>query len=324
MNNLTRRTVLTGAALGALAPLAMRSPTQAAAPAAGKQVPGVYRYKIGEFEVTSFNDGFVKVPKLDAFVVNQPLETIQKAVEAAFIPKDDVRVPFNPLLVNTGKNLVLFDSGFGDSGSPTQGGLLANLAAAGVDPKSIDTVIISHFHADHISGIRAKAGAANFPNAEIMVPAGEWTFWNDAGEASKAADAWKGAFANVKRVFDPIAKDVKQFEFGKELVPGITAVDARGHSPGHAAFAISSGNASLMYIADVTNHPVLFARNPEWRLWADMIPDQALTTRRKLLDMAAAERMPITGYHYPFPAVGYIAKLGNGYDFVPANWQSAI
>ena len=168
MTQLTRRGVLTGAvAVSTIAPLAMRSTVQAAAPTAGKQVPGVYRYKIGEFEVTSFNDGFAKVPKLDAMVVNRPLAEIEKALEAAFIPKDDLRVPFNPLLVNTGKNLVLFDSGFGDNGSPTQGGLLANLAAAGVDPKSIDTVIISHFHPDHISGLRAKSGAANFPNAEI-------------------------------------------------------------------------------------------------------------------------------------------------------------
>ena len=236
MTELTRRSVLGGAlAVGTVAPLALRSTAQAAAPAAGKQVPGVYRYKIGEFEVTSFNDGFVKVPKLDAFVVNQPLAEIEKAVEAAFIPKDDMRVPFNPLLVNTGKNLVLFDTGFGDNGSPTQGGLLANLAAAGVDPKSI-----SHFHPDHISGLRAKSGAANFPNAEIMVPAGEWKYWNDSGEIDKTLPAWKGAFANVKRVFDPIAKDVKQFEFGKELLPGITSVDARGHSPGHAAFVIAS------------------------------------------------------------------------------------
>ena len=326
MTRLTRRTVLSAAAAGAagaLAPLAA-TPSRAAAPAAGKQMPGVYRYKVGDFEVTAFNDGVVKVPKLEALVVNKPLEEIQKAVEAAFIPKDDMRIPFNPLLVNTGKNLVLFDTGFGDSGAPTQGALLANLAAAGVDPKSIDTIIISHFHADHISGIRAKGGAANFPNAEIMVPAGEWIYWNDAGEGSRAPDVWKGAFANVKRVFDPIAKDVKRFEFGRELVPGITSVDARGHSPGHAAFVIASGNAKLMYIADVTNHPALFARNPEFRLWADMIPDQALETRRKLFDMLAAERMAMAGYHYPFPAVGYIAKAGGGYDFVPANWQPVL
>ena len=324
MIELNRRHMLAGAvAAGALAPFGSRG-AQAASPPAGKQVPGVYRYKLGDFEVTAFNDGFVKVPKLEAFVVNQPLAEIEKAVEAAYIPKDNMLVPFNPLLVNTGKNLVLFDAGFSDNGSPIQGQLLANLAAAGVDPKAIDTVIISHFHPDHISGLRQKSGAANFPNAEIMVPAGEWTYWNDSSEIDKTLPAWKGAFANVKRVFDPIAKDVKRFEFGKELVPGITSVDARGHSPGHSAFVISSGNAKLMYIADVTNHPVLFARHPEFRLWADMIPDLALTNRRKLLDMLAAERMPMAGYHYPFPAVGYIAKQGTGYDFVPANWQPML
>ena len=327
MIRLTRRTMLTSVAAAgsasALVPFAA-APSRAAAPAAGKQMPGVYRYKVGDFEVTAFNDGVVKVPKLEALVVNKPLEEIQKAVEAAFIPKDDMRIPFNPLLVNTGKNLVLLDTGFGDNGAPTQGALLANLAAAGVDPKSIDTIVISHFHADHISGIRAKGGAANFPNAEIMVPDVEWAWWTSEAETSKAAEVWKPQVANVRRVFDPIAKDVKRFEYGKEVVPGITSVDARGHSPGHSAFVIASGNAKLMYIADVTNHPALFARNPEFRLWADMIPDQALATRRKLLDMLAAERMAMAGYHYPFPAVGYIAKAGGGYDFVPANWQPVL
>jgi len=323
MTSLTRRGLL--ASTAALAAGSLVAPTaHAVAPASGKQAPGFYRYKIGDFEVTAFNDGFVKVPKLDSFVVNQPLEAIQKAVEESFIPKDDVRVHFNPLLVNTGSKLVLFDTGFGDNGSPTQGGLLANMAAAGIDPNAVDVVIISHFHADHISGIRAKAGAANFRNAEIIVPAEEWAWWNNDGETSKAAEVWKGQIANSKRVFEPIAKDVKRFDYGKELVTGITSVDARGHSPGHSAFVIASGNAKLMYIADVTNHPAIFARHPEFRLWADMIPDLALTNRRKLLDMLAAERMPMTGYHYPFPAVGHIAKRGNGYDFHPASWQPVL
>ena len=323
MTALTRRGLL--ASTAALAAGSLVAPTaHAAAPASGKQAPGFYRYKVGDFEVTAFNDGFVKVPKLDSFVVNQPLEAIQKAVEESFIPKDDVRVHFNPLLVNTGSKLVLFDTGFGDNGSPTQGGLLANMASAGIDPNAVDVVIISHFHADHISGIRAKAGAANFRNAEIMVPAEEWAWWTNDSETSKAAEVWKGQIANSKRVFEPIAKDVKRFDYGKELVTGITSVDARGHSPGHSAFVIASGNAKLMYIADVTNHPAIFARHPEFRLWADMIPDLALTNRRKLLDMLAAERMPMTGYHYPFPAVGHIAKRGNGYDFHPASWQPVL
>jgi glyoxylase-like metal-dependent hydrolase (beta-lactamase superfamily II) len=323
MIELTRRHMLAGAAAGALAPFAVRG-AHAAAPPAGKQIPGIYRYKIGEFEVTAFNDGGAKVPKLESLVVNRPREEIEKALEAAFIPKDDLRIPFNPLLVNTGKNLVLFDSGFADNGPPTTGNLLGSLAVAGVDPKAIDTVILSHFHVDHISGLRAKGGAANFPNAEIMVPDAEWAWWTNEAETSKAPEVWKPHTANVQRVFGPIAKDVKRFEYGKELVPGITSVDARGHSPGHSAFVISSGNAKLMYIGDVTNHPALFARNPEFRLWADMIPDLALTNRRKLLDMLAAERMPMAGYHYPFPATGYITKLGTGYDFVPANWLPTL
>jgi glyoxylase-like metal-dependent hydrolase (beta-lactamase superfamily II) len=324
MIEMNRRHLLAGAAAAsALAPLGSHS-ARAAAPPAGKQIPGIYRYKIGDFEVTSFNDGGVKVPKLESLVVNKSAEEIEKALEAAYITKDSLRVPFNPLLVNTGKNLVLFDSGFADNGPPTTGNLLASLATAGVDPKAIDTVIISHFHVDHIAGLRAKGGAANFPNAEIMVPAAEWAWWTDDAETSKAPEVWKPQVANVKRVFDPIAKDVKRFDYGKELVPGVTSVDARGHSPGHAAFVISSGNAKFMYIADVTNHPVLFARNPEFRLWADMIPDLALTNRRKLLDMLAAERMPMAGYHYPFPATGYITKQGTGYDFVAANWQPML
>ena len=143
------------------------------------------------------------------------------------------------------------------------------MTAAGIDPKNVDTIIVSHFHGDHISGIRAKAGAANFPNAEIMVPAGEWKHWNDAGEESKAPQVWKGGFANVKRVFDPIAKDVKQYEHGKELVPGISSVDARGHSPGHTAFVVASGNGKLLVTSDTVNHQIL-VRNPDWQLWADM------------------------------------------------------
>jgi glyoxylase-like metal-dependent hydrolase (beta-lactamase superfamily II) len=284
----------------------------------------VYRFRLGDYQLTALYDGtwFVKID--DDFVRNARDADVNKALAAAFLPPNVLPVSFTVLLVNTGSKLVLFDTGFGDNGSPTQGGLLANMAAAGIDPNAVDVVIISHFHADHISGIRAKAGAANFRNAEIMVPAEEWAWWTNDSETPKAAEVWKGQIANSKRVFEPIAKEVKRFDYGKELVTGITSVDARGHSPGHSAFVIASGNAKLMYIADGTNHPAIFARHPEFRLWADMIPDLALTNRRKLLDMLAAERMPMTGYHYPFPAVGHIAKRGNGYDFHPASWQPVL
>ncbi|MBI3433846.1 MAG: MBL fold metallo-hydrolase [Proteobacteria bacterium] len=322
----TRRKFMAAATLAAAAPALPHAigVARAAAPQVGKQAPAFYRFKLGDFEVTTLQDGVAKIPKPEAFVVNKPLEEINKALDAAFIPRDNVRIPFTPTLVNTGKNLVLIDTGFGDNGGPTTGQLMTNLAAAGVDPKSIDTILITHFHPDHLSGIRAKAGAANFPNAEIIVAANEYKFWTDEGEESRAAAVWKASFANTKRTLGPIAKDVKRIDYGKEAVPGITLIDSRGHSPGHASYVVASGNAKLMVIGDVTNLPGLFARNPDFRLWADMIPDQALDTRRKLLDMVVAEKMPITGYHYPFPAHGYFTKQGAGYEFAPATWSPTL
>jgi glyoxylase-like metal-dependent hydrolase (beta-lactamase superfamily II) len=325
MTALTRRSILTGAAATAVALNSLGgSSARAAAPAVGKQAPGFYRYKVGDFEVTAINDGMVKAANPASIVTNKPFPEVQKALGEAFLPTDEIRNPFTVLLVNTGKNLVLIDTGFGDNGAPTVGNVLPNLAAAGVDPKTIDTILISHFHGDHISGIRAKGGALNFPNAEIMVPSVEWKYWADAGEESKAPQVWKPNFNNVRRVFDPIAKDVKHYEYGKELVPGITSVDARGHSPGHGAFVVVSGNGKLLVTSDTANHAALFVRNPDWNLWADMDAAMAVSARKRLLDMAATDRMPIAAYHLPFPSTGYIAKHGNGYEFVPAYWQSQL
>ncbi len=323
MTAFTRRSLLGGVAVTAAAGSLINTPAHAAAPMLGKQGPSFYRYKIGDFEVTALSEGSVRNANVKNMALNKELPDIEKALGAAFLPTDQVTNQFTILVVNTGKNLVLIDSGFGDNGAPTVGNLAGNLTAAGIDPKTVDTIIVSHFHGDHISGIRAKAGAANFPNAEIMVPAGEWKHWNDAGEESKAPPVWKGGFANVKRVFDPIAKDVKQFEHGKELVPGISSVDARGHSPGHTAFVIASGNGKLLVTSDTVNHQIL-VRNPDWHLWADMDAAMAAATRKRLLDMAAADRMQIAAYHLPFPSTGFISKQGAGYEFHPAYWQPVL
>ena len=322
MTVLTRRSLLGGAA-AITAASAMTAPAHSAAPLIGKQGPSFYRYKVGDFEVTALSEGAVRNANVQNMALNQQLPDIQKALGDAFLPTDHVINQFNVVVVNTGRNLVLFDSGFGDNGAPTVGSLMSNMAAAGIDPKNIDTVLVSHFHGDHISGIRAKAGAANFPNAEVMVPAAEWKFWNDASQEANVIQAFKSGFANVKRVFDPIAKDVKQFEHGKELVPGISSVDARGHSPGHTAFVVASGNGKLLVTSDTVNHQIL-VRNPDWHLWADMDAAMAAATRKRLLDMAAADRMQIAAYHLPFPSTGFISKQGNGYEFHPAYWQPAL
>ena len=187
MTVLTRRGMLGGAAAIAVGSLSGTPPARAAAPLIGKQGPSFYRYKVGDFEVTALNEGVVRNATPANMAVNKTLPDVQKALGDAFLPTDHIINQFNTIVVNTGKNLVLIDSGFGDNGPPTGNNLLNNMSAAGIDPKNIDTILVSHFHGDHISGIRAKGGAANYPNAEIMVPSVEWQFWNDASNQAKVS-----------------------------------------------------------------------------------------------------------------------------------------
>src|SRR5262249_39735045 len=172
MTTLTRRTMLLGTAVaGAAALAADTQPVRAAAPTSGKQAPSVYRYKIGSFECTSISDGARTFAPPDSFVRNVTKDQVLAAAEAAYMPKGMITVPFNPQLINTGSKLVLIDCGIGPGVGPTVGLLMANLAAAGVDPKSVDMVIMSHLHPDHTNGIKAADGSLAFPNAEIKVPA---------------------------------------------------------------------------------------------------------------------------------------------------------
>ncbi|WP_332682288.1 MBL fold metallo-hydrolase [Bosea sp. (in: a-proteobacteria)] len=322
----SRRTLMAGA--GALAVAATLDLPAGIAPARAQgapvnQNPGFYRYKVGDITVTAINDGFARRP-LDGFVRNAELTDVKKAMEQAYLPSDALSISFTTLAIQSGGKLALIDTGNGDSGAPTSGAWMRNFRAAGLDPKDVSSVVFSHFHGDHINGFRLKDGTAVFPNAEVMVPAAEWAFWMDDARMSAAPDAMKGAFAGVRRVFGPVAKEVKQFEAGKEVLPGITAVAAPGHTPGHTVFAVTSGAGKLMIMSDTTNHPALFVRNPDWSAVFDMDGPQAAATRRKLLDMASADRMQVAFYHAPFPATGHIAKDGNGFELVPLQWSSAI
>jgi glyoxylase-like metal-dependent hydrolase (beta-lactamase superfamily II) len=326
--SITRRTVLAAAPAAVAATTvggaAMSQSQTPAPPAAAKQAPGIYRYKIGNFEVTALHEGTVPRVIDDKFVVNAPLPEVQAALERAFLPKDRLNNTFTTLVVNTGRNLVAIDTGFADNGPPTVGQAYANMRSAGIDPARIDTVIISHFHGDHISGLRLKDGTAAYPNAQVMVPAAEWAFWMDDARMNQAPEAMKGAFQGARRVFGPIANDVKRYEMDKEVVPGLMAIAAPGHTPGHTAYMLSSGSGKLMIMSDTTNHPALFVRNPDWSAVFDMDADQARATRRKMLEMAASERAQVAFYHAPFPATGHIAKDGNSFRFVPVQWSPAV
>ncbi len=318
MTALTRRHLLAGsAAATALA----ATPAIAAAPAAGVQSPGVYRQKIGSFEITALYDGtwFRKID--DKFVRNAGPAEVNKALSDAFLQPGIVPTSFTAMLVNTGSKLVLLDTGTGGQLGPTTGHMPEALTAAGVKPEAIDVIAISHFHPDHINGIKDKDGKKVFAKAEIHVPAPEWAYWMDDANMSAAPEAMRPLFLNVRRIFRDIADEVKRFEPGAEIAPGVTSIPAYGHTPGHSAFTVNSGNQSLLVLSDTTNHPWLFARNPEWQGIFDMDGAMAVANRRRMLDRAAADRMLVAGYHFPFPATGYIVKSGGGYEVVPVMWQ---
>jgi glyoxylase-like metal-dependent hydrolase (beta-lactamase superfamily II) len=319
MTALDRRAFLTGSVL--LAGAALTPPAAARAPSAKTQGSGVYRYNLGSYQLTALYDGVWYVPIDEKFVRNASSVEVDNALAAAFLPPKILPVTFTALLVNTGAKLVLIDTGTAGQIADTAGNLLDNFKAAGIDPQTVDTILISHFHPDHIDGIKTKDGAKIFLNAEIAVPEPEWNFWMDDANMSKAQGAVKRYFLNARRIFNDIAKDIRRFKPGNEVAPGIVSMAAFGHTPGHTAFAIHSGNQSMLAMSDTVRNPYLFARHPDWQPAFDMDGPQAVETRRRMLDRVATDRMLIEAYHFPFPACGHIAKTVSGYEFVPTEWK---
>jgi glyoxylase-like metal-dependent hydrolase (beta-lactamase superfamily II) len=319
MFGLTRRALLTASAL-TVGAASMRS-SWAGAPAAKAQGPGVYRYNLGNYELTALFDGVWYLPIDDKFVRNASGEDVNRALAAAFLPPDILPISFTALMVNTGSRLILIDTGTGGQVADTAGAMLDNLKVAGIDAKAIDTVLISHFHPDHIDGIKTKDGAKVFPNAEILLPEPEWAFWMNDTNMGAAQGAVHRYFLNARRIFKDIANEVRQFKPGVEVAPGIVSIPAYGHTPGHTAFAIHSGSQSMLAMSDTVRNPYLFARNPDWQPTFDMDGPQAVTARRRMLDRVVADRMLVEAYHFPFPACGHMIKTSTGYELVPVEWQ---
>jgi glyoxylase-like metal-dependent hydrolase (beta-lactamase superfamily II) len=324
MTELTRRTLFAGAAAAtaatALAPLTGTA-ARAATPA-GKGT-GVYRYKVGDYEIIQLMDGARTFPIPDKFVVNVSKDQAIQAAAAAYMPEGKVTIPFSPMIVNTGSKLVAIDTGNGLGAYAASKGAVGqargNMEAAGIDPRQIDTVIISHFHGDHIGGLKNADGSPAFPNAEIKVPAAELAFWSDEANASKANGFNKAQFPNVKKMMAGLK--VTPYQPDKEVAPGITSIATPGHTPGHTSFAVASGAKRILVQIDVTNIPSMFLQHPDWHSVFDNDGDLAQATRHKIYDMAAAEKMTVVGYHFPYPCVGHVEKDGKGYRLVPVAWD---
>lgn len=289
----------------------------ATGPSVSTPAAGVARVDLGAVTATTISDGSFSRP-LDAnFVRNAPLADVQQALRDASLPTDRVEVPFTPLLVDVGGQRVLFDVGNGEFGAATAGKLLENMAKAGISPDSVTAVVFSHFHGDHINGLRNKAGQTVFPKARLYVPAPEWDWWMDDTRMNSAPEAARGNFAAVRRVFGPVASQLVRFQPGQEVLPGVRSLPAHGHTAGHTAFLIEGGRQKLLYWADTTNVAALFVRNPDWAVMFDADAEAARQVRRRLADMAVRDGLLVAGYHLNGSAIGTLGVRGKGYEFKP-------
>jgi glyoxylase-like metal-dependent hydrolase (beta-lactamase superfamily II) len=319
--SLSRRSVVTGAVAAFAGSL---RPSRAAAPFLRTQAPGWYRFSIGEFECTAISDGPLAVGPATAMLRGAPPEEINQLLADNFLPTDNVVLQQNALVVNTGRQLLLFDTGTGTSKlfGPTTGRLLANLKAAGIEASQIDAVILTHAHSDHCWGI-SEAGRPNFPNAQVHLTEADWDFWTDEAKLGPAGPL-RDFVAGTRTQLLPVRERLSFVAEGKDVAPGVIALSAPGHTVGHTAYVITSGSQSLVFTGDLVHHHLLMMRRPRLEFAFDTDPKQAVESRLKVLDMLAARRLPILSYHFPFPGLGHVAKAGEGYEWHPLPFTTAL
>ena len=323
MSSFQRRGFLAAASL-LFAPGLIKASFAQTAPAPQVQAPGFYRFKVGSFTVTTVHDGFFARP-LEGFVRNAPLADVQAVLRDAFLPQDRLVIPFTVTFLDTGRDLVVFDSGNGVTApGATNGRMISNMRAAGIDPARVTRVVMSHFHGDHVNGLLNAEGAAAFPNAEVIVPEAEIAWWGEATNETRSPEGQRATFANSARRLAPYAARLRRIGPDAEVVPGVRSVAAYGHTPGHTCYHVADGADQMMFVADTTNRPELLARRPEFHIIFDFDAVAAEATRRRIYDRVATDRIRVTGYHFPFPANGYLTKEGSGYRFVAADWSSAV
>ncbi|MEX0346683.1 MAG: MBL fold metallo-hydrolase [Rhizobiaceae bacterium] len=276
-------------------------------------------FRLGDFEVATVNDGSLTFPDPHAiFGTNKSAEEVHGALDAHLLPKDRLVIGFAPTIVKTPTDLVLFDAGNGANRREAGAGrLLARLSNAGVTADQVTVVAITHMHPDHIGGLM-EDGKPTFPNARYVTGQVEFDFWTHEDRMSGATEGLaKLVAANVK----PLAEKMSFIGDGGEVVSGISGMAAFGHTPGHMIYLLESGGQKLAITADTANHFVLSLQHPDWEVRFDAVKDKAAEARRNVFGMIASERIPFIGYHMPFPSVGYVEPLGDGFRWVPETYQ---
>lgn len=296
-------------------------PARADAPAAGDQVAGYYRIQLGKFEITALYDGAIEI---DAKLLrNVKAPDLQRLLSRMFVGNPMMQTAVNAYLINTGSHLVLVDAGAAKLFGPSLGFVLQNMKAAGYAPAQVDTVLITHLHGDHMGGLNDAEGRPIFPKAKVLVSQADNDFWLSQKVADGAPSQVQPYFKMARDTAAPYlaSKQWQTFVEGDELVPGIRAVKASGHTPGHTAFTVASEGQELLIWGDLVHaHAVQFAK-PWVSIEYDTDQKQAIATRRGIMKAAAASKTLVAGMHLPFPGIGHVRAEGKGrYAWVPVEF----
>ncbi|MBE9606366.1 MBL fold metallo-hydrolase [Acetobacteraceae bacterium H6797] len=313
---------VTGAAGGAALLSAPRL-AQAAAPFQNNIPPAWYRFKHGAYEVTVISDGRLPLGKPEPAFPASPPSEIRGLLEGNFLPPDEATLEQNVMVLNTGRQLILFDTGMGDSMGadgkmfgPTTGKMLNNLRAAGIQPEQIDLVVLSHAHCDHCWGLVDASGNRVFPNAQVAVTEADLKYWTD--DNNKRGPAFMTAFIEgAKKNLSAYRDRMIMVKDGGEVAPGITAIFTPGHTVGHSCYAITSDNRTMVYSGDLAHHHILLLQRPRWEFSFDTDPKLSAQSRVRMLDRLATDRHEVLSYHFPWPGLGHVAKAGDGFLWVP-------